>query len=237
MVIVFSGGPGGKLLGYRADSGEQVWSVTASTESYSSPQAVTIAGKKQCLMLGDGGLISVDPMTGTVLWTQGPPVPGAPRVVQPHLVGDNQLVATVGMSGVSLIKVVQDGSICRAEQLWSTTQIKPEFPDMVVHEGHLYGFDVSVFCCVDLAMHQRTWKGGRYGRGQVMLLPEQSLLLVLSESGEAVLLEANPQRHRELGRFRALEGKTWNHPVIAHGRLYLRNAEEMACYELKSSGS
>jgi hypothetical protein len=110
--------------------------------------------------------------------------------------------------------------------------MKPEFPDFVVHDGHVYGFDVSLFCCLDAATGNRCWKAGRYGRGQVMLLPEQSLLLVLSETGEAVLLAANPERHEVLGRFKALEGKTWNHPVIAQGRLYARNAEEMACYEL-----
>jgi hypothetical protein len=63
-------------------------------------------------------------------------------------------------------------------------------------------------------------------------LAEPSLLLVTTETGEAVLLAANPRQPQELGRFQAINGKTWNHPVIAHGRLYVRNAEEMACYEL-----
>jgi hypothetical protein len=67
-----------------------------------------------------------------------------------------------------------------------------------------------------------------------MLLADQSRLLVLSEKGEAVLLAADPERHQELGRFQAVNGKTWNHPVIVRGRLYVRNAEEMACYELNS---
>ena len=66
-------------------------------------------------------------------------------------------------------------------------------------------------------------------------LPEQSLMVVLSETGEAILVAARPDRHEELARFPAIEGKTWNHPVIAHGRLYARNAEEMACYELTPS--
>jgi hypothetical protein len=110
--------------------------------------------------------------------------------------------------------------------------MKPEFPDFVVHGGCAYGFDGATLCCLDLASGTRRWKQGRYGRGQVMLLQQQSLLLVISEKGEAILLAADPERHRELGRFRALDGKTWNHPVIAHGRLYVRNAEEMACYEL-----
>jgi outer membrane protein assembly factor BamB len=153
--------------------------------------------------------------------------------VQPHLIGETQLVVgTLSGLGVSKIDVTPDGPAWKVNQLWETTQMKPEFPDYVVHQGHVYGFDVSLFCCIDAATGKRCWKAGRYGRGQVMLLADQSLLLVLSETGEAVLLTANPERHEVLGRFRALEGKTWNHPVIAHGRLYVRNAEEMACYEL-----
>src|SRR5262249_35001108 len=99
---------------------------------------------------------------------------------------------------------------------------------------HAYGFDGAIFCCLDLATGKRCWKGGRYGRGQVLLLADASQLLVISEAGEMLLLAANPQRHQELGRFRALAEKTWNHPVIAHGRLFVRNAEEMACYQLAS---
>ena len=63
------------------------------------------------------------------------------------------------------------------------------------------------------------------------MLADQPLLLVLAENGEAVLVAVNPERNEELGRFAALKGKTWNHPVIAEGRLYVRNAEEIACYE------
>jgi len=101
-----------------------------------------------------------------------------------------------------------------------------------VHQDHVYGFDGNIFCCVDLETGRRRWKEGRYGCGQVVLLADQARLLVISETGELILLAANPQQHEELGRFKALKGKTWNHPVIAHGRLFVRNAEEMACYDL-----
>ena len=111
--------------------------------------------------------------------------------------------------------------------------LKPEFPDFVVHRGHAYGFDVGMFCCINVADGNRSWKDGRYGRGQVMLLADQELLLVTSEAGELVLLAANPGQRRELGRFQALEGKTWNHPVVVGDKLLVRNGEEAACYQLK----
>jgi outer membrane protein assembly factor BamB len=233
LVIVFAGGEENKhLLAYHTQSGELAWTAPASPGSYSSPQLTTIGGKRQCLLLGDHGLTAVDPATGAVLWQHGPATPGAPRVVQPHLLGQTQLVGTFAITGLALIDVTREGEEWKVAPVWATTQMKPEFPDFVVYEGHVYGFDGSVFCCIDLATGKRSWKEGRYGRGQVMLLADPSLLLVLTETGEAILLATNPQRHEERGRFRALEGKTWSHPVIAHGRLYVRNAEEMACYEL-----
>jgi outer membrane protein assembly factor BamB len=233
LVIVFAGGDGDQtLLAYRVESGELAWTAPAGSSSYSSPQLTTIAGKPQCLFLSDRGLTAVEPQTGTVLWQHGPAMPGAPRTVQPHLLGDQQLVGTLAGSGVALIEVTPDGADWKAVQRWESTQVKLEFPDFVVHDGHAYCFDLGIFCCLDLATGKRTWKGGRYGRGQVMLLADQPALLVLSETGEAILVPANPKQHEELGRFQALTGKTWNHPVIAHGRLYVRNAEEMACYEL-----
>ena len=228
--------PKKNLLAYRAETGDPVWMAPAGQSSYSSPQLATLAGRRQCLILSDHGLTSVDPATGAVLWKGGTSWPGAPRTVQPCAVGATQLVVgTFEGTGVSLLDVTRDGEAWKVDLRWTSKDLKPEFPDFVVHEGHAYGFDVGIFCCIDLETGKRCWKEGRYGRGQVVLLAEQSLLLVISESGTAILLEANAERHRELGRFQAVKGKTWNHPVVAHGRLYVRNAEEIACYELAPS--
>jgi outer membrane protein assembly factor BamB len=234
LVIVFAGGKSERtLLAFRTEYGELEWAAPAGEGSYASPQLATLAGKRHCLMVSDGGLTAVDPANGKVLWKAGQVMSGAPRTAQPHLLGDTRLlVASLEGIGVAHLEVSQDGGEWNPRVLWVSTDLRPEFPDLVVHLGHAYGFDVNVFCCIDLANGKRCWRAGRYGRGQVLLLADQSLLLVLSETGEAVLLAASPDEHRVLGRFQALNGKTWNHPVIAHGRLYARNAEEMACYEL-----
>ncbi|MEP6668022.1 MAG: PQQ-binding-like beta-propeller repeat protein [Chthoniobacter sp.] len=234
-VIVYAGGEAGKsLLACRADTGDLVWTASAGQQSYSSPQITTIAGVRQCLMFHDFGLTSFDPTTGKKLWETGLVMKGAPRCGQPHLVGPNQLaVAVLDGPGVSLIDVAKDGDQWKISPVWASKDLKPEFPDFVVHDGNAYGFDSSIFCCLNLATGKRTWKDGRFGRGQVILLEDQALLLVVSESGEVILQAADAQARKELGRFQAVSGKTWNGPVIANGRLYLRNAEEMACYQLE----
>lgn len=78
----------------------------------------------------------------------------------------------------------------------------------------------------------RQWKEGRYGRGQVLLLENSGLVLVVAENGRVVLLRADPGAYAEVASFKALEGKTWNHPVLVGDRLYLRNSGEAACFQL-----
>src|SRR5262249_21665392 len=108
------------------------------------------------------------------------------------------------------------------------------FNDQVVSKDHAYGFDGSFFACLSLADGKVKWKDRRYGSGQVLLLADQDLLLVSSEQGKVALVEASPDRLNEVASFQALHGKTWNHPVVAHGKLFVRNGEEMACYQLAS---
>ena len=234
LVIVFAGGPGEKqLLAYRATTGSPAWSVAAGQLSYSSPQLAAIDGTPQILLLNDRGLTAVSAESGAPLWEFSAPIPGAPRSVEAAFMGPSHvLVATEAGIGMVLLTIDHAGGKWNVTAGETSNQFKPAFSDFVVYNGCVYGFDSAIFACVDCDTGKRCWKQGRYGHGQVLLLTEQGLLLVLAETGEVVLLKASPDRHKELGRFQAIEGKTWNHPAIAHGRLYVRNAEEIACYEL-----
>jgi hypothetical protein len=236
VVVVFAGGDSDQtLLAYRTDTGQSAWAAPAGRISYSSPQLASLGGMPQILFVSDQGLSAFNPSTGEVLWKQPTPSgnPGIPRSVQPRVVGPSRVLFDAGPeAGTALVEVTRDGGSWAVAEQWVTRHLKPSFNDFVAHGDAIYGFDGRILCCIDLPTGRRRWKEGRYGSGQVLLLGDQPLLLVVTDEGEVVQVAADADRHHELGRFPAIEGKTWNHPVIAHNRLYVRNAEQIACYEL-----
>lgn len=135
-------------------------------------------------------------------------------------------------TGTRLIQLEESDGTLTARELWTSKDMKPDFNDLVVHKGFIYGFDNSIFASIDMADGKRKWKGGRYGKGQALLLADSDLIIVVSEKGELALLRATPDEFQELYKIQAMNGKTWNHPVVVGDRLYLRNAEEAVCYQL-----
>jgi hypothetical protein len=178
---------------------------------------------------------SVSPADGTVLWEHaaGEPV-GA--IVQPGQAGEGQvLVATndmMGGKGILNLAVTRGADGWKVEERWTSRGLKPYFNDFVVHEGHAYGFDGSILSAIELGGGERKWKGGRYGQGQLVLLADQDLLLVLSDAGELALVKATPDAFTEVARAPGIEGKTWNHPVLVGDVLLVRNAEQMAAFRV-----
>jgi outer membrane protein assembly factor BamB len=235
VVTVFAGGPDGKsVLGYHASSGKPAWATGEGQLSYCSPQLARWGGTEQVLIATEVGLTAFNAVGGQVLWQYDWPLGGGtPRIVQPSLLGDSDVLIGTGFgSGTRRLHVNRGGDGWAAQEIWTTKAINPYFNDLVVRKDHLYGFDGSFLTCVSLEDGQEKWRARGYGSGQVLLLTDQGLLLVLSEKGQVALVEACPNGHKELGRFQAIEGKTWNHPVVAHGKLFVRNGEEAACYRL-----
>lgn len=235
VVIVFMGGDAGRgLLGYRADTGQIVWALDAGKTSWGSPQAAKIDGIPLALMLSDRGLFAVDAASGNKLWDHEMPSQ-SPRNLQPHVTDAGVLISAGMDEETQLLTLARNDKAWRITPAWSSRGLKSTFNDFVTLDGVAYGFDAGIFCCIDLASGKRLWKKGRYGRGQVILLPEQKLLLVASEEGNVVLLAADATVHRELGEFAAVTGKVWNHPAMSRRRLFVRSDQEMAAFEMSKT--
>jgi len=228
----------GKLVAYDLATGTPRWFGPDGGDGYSSPQLATIDGVAQILLMSAAGATSVAPADGKLLWKHS--WPSGTRIMQPAVTADGDLLITAGdaMGGVGMrrIAVAHGPAGWSTEERWTSAGLKPSFNDSVVHNGYVFGFNGGILACIDVKDGTRKWKGGRYGNGQLVLLRDQDLLLVISEEGELALVKAAPDQFTELAHFPALEGKTWNHPVLAGDRLLVRNGSEMVAFRLSLAG-
>jgi outer membrane protein assembly factor BamB len=223
----------GTLAGYDAATGTPRWIGKGDNGySYSSPHLMTIDGVMQVVLLSRT-VTSVAPADGKILWQH---VWDGGAIVQPAVIGDRDILITAmtatGGIGARRLMLSLGADGWNVKERWTSNALKPYFNDYVIHKGHAYGFDGNILASVDVADGTRKWKGGRYGSGQLILLAEQDLLLVLAEEGELALVSATPDRFIEIARVPAIEGKTWNHPVLVGDVLLVRNGEEMAAFRL-----
>lgn len=228
----------GRLVAYDVASGKPRWTRTTGGGSYSSPQLATIGGVTQVLFVGGGGATGHALADGAILWKH-PLWQAAIGIVQPAVVDGDLLIApadAMGGMGMQRFAVSNGPSGWTVSERWTSRGLKPNFNDFIVHKGYAYGFDGTIMSCIDLKDGARKWKGGRYGGGQVVLLAEQDLLLVISEEGELALVKADPDQFTEVAaKMPAIEGKTWNHPVLIGDLLLVRNGQEMAAFRLPAA--
>jgi outer membrane protein assembly factor BamB len=224
----------GRLAAYETASGDPLWFGSDGGESYSSPHLMTFDGVRQVIFMNKAGVTGYLPADGSELWKL--PWPGV-RIIQPAQIADNDILADAGdIKGLKRVTIKKSSGGWTTEERWSSNRLRPNFNDFVVHKDHAYGFEGPCLVCMDTGNGERKWKGGRYG-GQILLLADQDMLLVLSEEGVLALVKAIPEKLSEITRFPVIEGKTWNHPAMAGNILVVRNSLEMAAFRLPLDGN
>ena len=230
------------LVAFDLETGAVRWTAGNRRASYASPMVATLAGQRQIVMVNESYVTSHRLTDGEVLWehpwaheqdynaSASQPIP---------LPGDRLLLSKGYGVGASLIDVARDDAGQWAVQpVWSPP-IKPvmktKFTNAVLRDGFVYGLDDVILECIELETGTVQWKKRRqppFGYGQIMLVGD--VILVLTESGELLLVEASPERYHELAGIQALdrENVTWNTPAFAPPYLLIRNSREAACYRL-----
>ncbi len=232
LVVVSAGGASGRsLVAYARQTGERVWAGGNDRAHYSSPNLVTLDGTRQILIFNARSIASHEASSGQVLWTYAWRA-GHPHVAMPiRLPQDRVLISSGYGTGSELLEVRRSpASDWEVDQIWKSHRLKSKFANLIYHDGNIYGLDDGILVCLDAADGSLQWKEGRYGHGQLLLVA--SLLLIMAENGGLVLVQASPDRHRELTRFSAFNSKTWNPPALAGDYLVVRNDVEAACFRL-----
>ncbi|MEE3368438.1 MAG: PQQ-binding-like beta-propeller repeat protein [Planctomycetota bacterium] len=235
LVVVCAGGAQQQsVIAYDRINGRRRWASGSIGAGYGSPHFATLHGVEQVIIIDDEGVSGYELLTGRGLWQFDlGGIPGD-KTLQPCLLDQQSFLVGMGNGiGTRFLHCTRSGDDWRIEQRWLSKGLKPKFSDLLYHQGYIYGLDGKALVCLAGDSGKRLWKGGRYGAGQLILLGDN--LLVTAENGELALVAAQPDRYRERGRIKGLEGKTWNHPAYARGQLFVRNGREAACYTLPQS--
>jgi outer membrane protein assembly factor BamB len=233
---------GKAVRAYDRLSGKEVWTGGSRQAGYASPQLATLDSVRQILIFDADGIAGHDIATGSELWRFRWPTYQGINVAQPLIVDDKTLCISSGYSsGGALIRVEKAAESWTVREVWrtKTTVMRSKFASTLKRGDYSYGLNDGILECVSLKDGKVAWKDDRkakagqaYGHGQLLLVDDR--IVVLTEFGELVLVEANPDEFRELARIKALlaGSKTWNTPAMVGNRIYIRNEEEMACFEL-----
>jgi outer membrane protein assembly factor BamB len=235
VVVVVPGGPNGRsVVAYDRLSGVRKWSALSDQAAYVSPMLVTLGGVQQILVFTATRLVAIPLSGGEPLWEYPWRSEYGINAAQPILLDGNRIFVSSSYAGAGAVVEVTggpDGFTVR--EVWRNNRMKNQFSSSVVHQGTIYGLDMSILAAIDATTGELKWKGGRYGTGQLVLVGDR--LIVLTEDGDLAVVNATPERHEELTRFAVLDGKTWNVPAISGGYLLIRNLAEMAAFDLRTS--
>ncbi len=238
-IICTPGGDSGSILALNRGTGEKIWQTTdlKIPAHYSSIISSSINGEKQYVQLLLSEVVGINPADGKVLWNVD--FPGATAVIPSPIVYENSVYVTSGY-GAGSQRVDVSGTT--ATVAWSNKTMKNHHGGVVLINDHIYGYSDGVgWLCQNWKTGENVWsEKDKLGKGAICYA-DGRLYCVTEDSGEVALIEPSTEGWKEFGRFklapqtsrRKPNGRIWVHPVIANGRLYLRDQEIVYCYDVK----
>ena len=239
LLVVSGGGTAEKgfhsLLAYDKETGEEVWRGGTDQISYSSPSLTEICGVRQILIVNEQTVSGHDPHTGKLLWSHAWPGNNLSNSSssQAVVIGPDKILLSKGYgTGAMLLQISHScDDQWSADRVWDKHNVlRTKFANVVSKDAHAFGLSDGILQCVEIATGRTKWKKGRYGHGQILLVGDK--IIVLAENGTVHLVAANPKKFEELGKFKAIEGISWNNLCLYGPYLLVRNSEQAACFKL-----
>lgn len=235
LILPVGGGDNNAVVAFNKKTGAVVWKSQTDEPGYSSPVAANINGVRQILVFSGTQLFSLSPTDGKLYWKYPWKTNWFVNAAVPIVIPEDKVfISTSYDRGGALLRIGGSKTNQTVEEVWLTKGMKNHFNSSVQYKGYLYGFDNAQLKCMDVANGETKWTKGGFGKGSLMLADGQ--LIVLSERGLLVLVEATPDEYREKASAQVLEGKCWTMPTLVNGKLYLRNQKELICLNMKAAG-
>ncbi|MFM7319910.1 MAG: PQQ-binding-like beta-propeller repeat protein [Armatimonadota bacterium] len=235
--------PGGRntLVAFRKTTGAVLWKAEVdhgADVAYASPIGATFGGKRQVIQFLSGTLAGIDIATGSVLWTfDAPATPRGINCSTPLFQDGYVFAAAAYQHGGALGRISQTNGRFAAEQVYFTKEMRNHHGGMVLDGKYLYGFDESNLTCMEFATGKILWQNRSVGKGSVTAVGRQ--LICRSERGPVALVDMDPSGYVQKGFFeqpQRSDAPSWPYPVVANGRLYLRDQDALLCYDISVKG-
>lgn len=235
-VLINVGGPKAGIVAFDLASGKENWKATNDPPSYSSPTVCSVDGMRLAVFFTRTGAVVLDPKNGSVLYQKRwrARIDASVNAATPLIIGNQAFFSTSYDTGALLLKLRKDG----ADEVWADEEVMSNhYNTCVYRDGYLYGLDGRQevgpnFRCVELKTRKVQWDKQRFGCATMVLADGR--LIVLTEKGELVLVQATPEAYRELARAQIFEaGPCRAQIALTNGRLYARDQRKMVCVEMK----
>jgi outer membrane protein assembly factor BamB len=234
IIVPVGAANGATLVCFDKGSGKVLWKAGNDEAAYSSPVVATLAGVKQIVAFTADNLMGVEREHGTILWRVPFRTEAKRNAATPVVFGDTVIVNSHTI-GLVATKIVQEAGAVRAVPLWANEGLKINLSTLVRVGDYLYGQGPGqTYICANAHTGETKWRVPWFGSRDTENTSTIALgknLLSLSDMGELVLVAARPDQYTELSRVQVC-GKNWNFPACADGRIYVRDARELICYDL-----
>ena len=240
VIVCTPGGAEATIVALNKKSGDVIWKSAVEggdAAGYASPIVVEANGVKQYVNMLAKGLIGVDASTGAFLWRYDRTAKGSPANMATPVARDGHVYSAAPRTGGALVKLVKDGTAFKAQEVYFDNKLPTAIGGAVLIGDQIYGTS-QVMICADFMTGKVRWTNRGIGTGSVCFADGR--LYVHGENGEVALVEATPDEYREHGRFTPPEqpgrgnSKAWAYPVVADGRLYIRDWTSLWCFDVRS---
>jgi outer membrane protein assembly factor BamB len=240
VLVCSPGGSESTIVALEKKNGEVIWK-TATPEgdeaAYASAIIIEIDGLKQYVEFLQKGLVGVEAATGKLLWRYDRTAQGSAANIPTPVASGQYVYSAAGRSGGGLVKLSVDGESVEAEPMYFAPKLPNSIGGSVLIDGYLYGTSSGGLMCVEYTSGEMKWQGRGVGAGSVCFADGR--IYVHGEKGDVAIVEATPDEYREKGKFSPPDqpdrgkAQAWCYPVVANGRLYIRDLGSLWCYDVK----
>lgn len=229
-VLVNAGGPGASIVALNKKDGSLIWKSQSDRAGYSSAVPVQVGNTTQVVFFTHQRAVGLDLKDGKLMWEYERAANDVANAATPIVRGNKVFISSDYGTGAGLVEIKADG---KAQEVYFTKDMRNHHSSSILIGDHLYGFSSGILTAMRFDTGEVAWKDRSVGKGS--LVYADGNLYALSENGVVGLVEATPAGYREKGRFRIAQDSlpTWTHPVVAGGRLYLRDQDTIYAYDVR----